>query len=52
MLSYSVLFIDKKLRRAEGFSGVLINFPKQKMDIIKQLEQKSVATSVIWEQFF
>ena len=52
MLSYSALFIDKKFRRAEAFSGILTNLPKQKLDIIKQLEQKSVTTLVIWEQFF
>lgn len=35
MLIYSALFMDKKHGRAEVFSGILTNLPKQKLDIIK-----------------
>ena len=35
MLSYPVLFINKKLYRAETFSRILTNFPTQKLEIIK-----------------
>ena len=35
MLSYLVFFINEKLCRAEAFSGILSNFPKQKLAIIK-----------------
>ena len=32
---YCLLFINKQFSRAEAFSGILINRPKQKLDIIK-----------------
>ena len=35
MLIYSALFMDEKHGRAEVFSGILTNLPKQKLDIIK-----------------
>ena len=35
MLSYSVLFINKKLYRAEAFSGIFCDLPKQKLAIIE-----------------
>ena len=35
MLIYSALFMHKKHSRAEVFSGVLTNLPKQKQGIIK-----------------
>ena len=35
MLSYPALFINKKLCRAQVFSGIFTNLPEQKLEIIK-----------------
>ena len=35
MLSYTLLFINKKLEIGVGFAGILINLSKQKVEIIR-----------------
>ena len=35
MIFYSVFFINRKLFRAEVFSKILTNLPKEKLEIIK-----------------
>ena len=50
MLSYSVLFVKKKLNRPEVFSKILTNGPKQKLAKIKLNALHKNLT--IWDNFF
>ena len=47
MISYSVLFINKKLRRAEAFSEILTNLPKQKLEVMKLNNLKNLVVTLI-----
>lgn len=53
MLSYSILFMNKKLCRTKAFSRVLTNLLKQKPDIIKLNNfKKDLRILIIWDKFF
>ena len=53
MLSYSILFCNKKLCRAEAFSGIVTNLRKQKLDSIKLKKLTKTCNNFDdWHQFF